>query len=99
MPDKSKQISAPVAQLDSALDSDSKGRGFESRRAYQNKNTHKGRSCFRISKRTGLSKIKAKYMRQVYAANLAFVGAQNDQITYERHRGIIEDVKVYRASI
>ena len=33
---------APVAQLDSASDSDSEGRWFESSRAYQNKST-----CFR----------------------------------------------------
>ena len=31
---------APVAQLDRALDSDSKGRWFESSRAYQNERPH-----------------------------------------------------------
>ena len=45
------KIYAPVAQLDSASDSDSEGRWFESSRAYQQKALEKGSAlCFNLGK-------------------------------------------------
>ena len=45
------KVPPPVAKLDIAVDSDSKGRGFESLRAGQNKKASPLRWCFFISDR------------------------------------------------
>ena len=49
---------APVAQLDRALDSDSKGRWFDSSRAYQEASAVMSR-CFFVSLRSLLRKVTA----------------------------------------